>query len=284
MGFFDPVTDFAGDVAGGVKDGFNAAKDWVGDHGDDIVDGVGEALHTAAYGLQEIATAPINFNAHLVNGLTGKNILPEIELIGPSDTAKAVEDFISPVTDVIDYGDNLVMEFGHSALYAGLQQPYDGLSQLTNKIIPGADPLPQLDIIERPEDAPMWSPQWFAQKAGTAAGIAAPFLLTGGATGMIGMGSRLGRAEMALAGVNVTAESSLALRGASTVAGLGTIGFGYGFATRESEPDGNFWVNRMENGAQQMFSVGGNSPFVQIGLVPEDKPVEEPGPSADRNP
>lgn len=285
MGLFDnPVTDFVGDVAGGVKDGFNGAKDWVGDHGDDIVGGVGEALHTAAYGLQEVATAPINFNAHLVNGLTGKNILPEIELIGASDTAKAVEDFVSPVTDVLNYGDNLMMEFGHSALYSGLQMPYDGLSQLTNKIIPGADPLPQLDIIERPEDAPAWSPQWFAQKAGTAAGIAAPFFLTGGATGMIGVGSRLGRAEMALAGVNVTAESSLALRAASTATGLGTLGFGYGFATRESEPEGNFWMNRLENGAQQTFSVGGNSPFVQAGLLPGDKPPEDQEPTADRDP
>ena len=285
MGLFDnPVTDFVGDVAGGVKDGFNATKDWVGDHGDDIIDGAGEALHTAAYGLQEVATAPINFNAHLVNGLTGKNILPEFELIGASDTARAVEDFVSPVTDVVNYADNLMLEFGHSALYSGLQMPYDGLSQLANKVIPGADPLPQLDLIEKPEDAPMWSPQWFAQKAGTAAGIAAPFLMTGGASGMIGLSSRLGRAEMALAGVSVTAESSLALRAASTATGLGTIGFGYGFATRESEPDGNFWLNRLENGAQQAFSVGGNSPFVQVGLLPGDKPVEEPTRASDRQP
>lgn len=255
MGIFGTIEDFGGDAISGIKDVAGVVKDVVGESADDVANSAREALHTVAYGASVTATSPFNLNARMLNKMTGKDILPELEVIGASDTARKIGDFVEPVTDARDYIENLGGEFGHSGLYA-LQQPINGIGQIVNKVSP-VDFVPELHIIEKPEAAHTWSPVWFAQQAGMVPGTVAPLMVAGG--GMLSLGSRVGERTFAMAGVTVPQTGSTGLRIVSTLTGTASVGFGYGFVTKPSSGNDNFWVDRVESGALTVTSVGGQS-------------------------
>ncbi len=79
---------------------------------------------------------------------------------------------------------DLTVDFIQATYAAAVQDPVDGIVQLTNMATGAELSAPQ--IIERPKEAETYSASWFAQTAGTGVGIIAPIFLTGGTTSAIG--------------------------------------------------------------------------------------------------
>src|SRR5262245_1869192 len=99
-----------------------------------IEHGASEALHTAAYAGSELTAAPLNITSKVVDGVTGKSVLPELHLVDEPQTVKDVKNAFRPELDALGYAGHLGAEFGHSALYYGGQEPINGLGQLFNKV------------------------------------------------------------------------------------------------------------------------------------------------------
>lgn len=75
-----------------------------------------------------------------------------------------------------------VTEAVHSAAFSGLQQPYNGLSQLVNRVS-GKQLLPDVQVIDAPKFAEFGSTAWHAQQIGGAIGMTVPFLFVNKAVG-----------------------------------------------------------------------------------------------------
>lgn len=283
MGIFGDAAGWVGDRAedagGFVGDRAEDAGSFIGDRAEDgagfVADRAGdvkdfatgklapaglEAFRTAAWAGSEMLSSPINRSSQMLSTVTGKDI-PELHLVGKSDTVESVEDALSPVLDAKAYIDNLKGEFIHSTAYAGIQQTTDGVSQLVNKAA-GTELIPHVDIINKPEAAEKWSPEWFMQQAGTVTGTVAPVALGGS-----GLAARLGPRAMALAGVEVTAESSAGIQLASKLAGGAQVSFGYNFLMRPSEEGENFWLSRLQNGSVGAVMAGGQTALRTMGVV-----------------
>ncbi len=251
---------FLGDAAGFVGDKAKDAGGFVADRASDVKNVVTddiaptglEVFRTAAWAGSEMLASPVNHSAHMLSSITGKDV-PELHLVGKSDTVNAVEDKLAPVLNAVNYVDNLKDEFTQATAYAAVQQTVDGVSQLTNKVA-GTELIPHVDIIEKPEAAEKWSPEWLVQQGGLAVGTAAPILLGGSS-----IAARLGPRAMAMAGVEVTAESSAGVQLATKVAGSAPVSFGYNFLMRPSAQGENFWESRLTNGSIGAFLSGGQT-------------------------
>lgn len=230
---------------GFVGDALGAAKDKAGD----IADGAKEVLHTAAYIGSEAAFATSNLSAHYVNQAFGQELLPEIHLIGESETIKRVESAIEPVTNVIKTVDALEGVFLNSALHAAVQSPIDGLSQLTNEIV-GHDVIPHLELIAAPKPAEFGTPEFFAQQLGFGVGTILPFFIPGaGAAGVVGkIGEVSGLARAA-------SEGSLAARIALPVLRSSAAGAAFSL-TQPVDPNGDFWQQKFQHAAFSAVTFG----------------------------
>lgn len=138
---------------------------------------------------------------------------------------------------------SLIKDFAQSALYAGVQTPIDGITQLVNHVA-DSDVLPAVQLIDAPHQAEFGSASWHAQQVGGAAGMLVPFLavtkLTRG--GMNKMG--LTAAESA-----VGAEGLWNTRAKLAIAESGISGFIYDAALKPVAPgEGNFWEARLKHG------------------------------------
>lgn len=261
MGIFGDAANFVGDKA-------SYAAGFVGDRAEDVKDfatgtlaPVGlEAFRNAAWGSSEMLAAPLNRSAHMLSAITGKD-LPELHLVGKSDTVEAVEETLAPVINAKNYVENLGEEFVQSASYAAIQKTTDGVSQLVNKAA-GTELIPHVDLIDKPQAAEKWSPEWFMQQGGNVAGTVAPV-----AFGGAGLAARLGPRAMSLAGVEVTAQSSAGIQLASKLAGGAQVSFGYNFLMQPSEQGENFWLSRLENGSVGAILGGGQTALRTLGIV-----------------
>jgi hypothetical protein len=120
---------------------------------------------------------------------------------------------------------NVLNEALHSAAYAGLQSPVDGVSQLLN--------LPKVKMVDAPMPAEFGSTAWHAQQIGGAVGMLAPFMLVNK-----GVGSLMAK-EGAMA-------ETMSLRYKVTQAAA--AGFVYdGLMRPVQENEGNFWAARFKH-------------------------------------
>jgi hypothetical protein len=72
--------------------------------------------------------------------------------------------------------DNIVSEFLHSAAFSALQAPTNGAAELVDKSC-GTNLLPNVSLIERPQETRAFGSAWHAQQLGSIIGTTLPFLL-----------------------------------------------------------------------------------------------------------
>lgn len=137
---------------------------------------------------------------------------------------------------------SLIGEFAQSALYAGIQTPIDGITQLVNHTM-DSEVLPSVQLIDAPQQTEFGSANWHAQQVGGAAGMLLPFLAV----------SKVTRGAMTKAGFS--AESAMGARGlwnartGLAIAESGISGFVYDAALKPVAPnEGNFWQARLKHG------------------------------------
>lgn len=138
---------------------------------------------------------------------------------------------------------SLIKDFAQSALYAGVQTPIDGITQLVNHTA-DSELLPSVQLIDAPTQAEFGSASWHAQQVGGAAGMLIPFMavtkLTRG--GMNKMG-------LTAAESTVGAEGLWNARAKLAIAESGISGFIYDAALKPVAPgEGNFWEARLKHG------------------------------------
>lgn len=134
-------------------------------------------------------------------------------------------------------------DFAQSALYAGVQTPIDGITQLVNHTA-GSDVLPSVQLIDAPQEAEFGSARWHVQQVGGAAGMILPFLavskVTRGAMGKVGLTA----AESA-----VGTEGLWNARTKLAIAESSISGFVYDAALKPVQAgEGNFWEARLKHG------------------------------------
>lgn len=143
-------------------------------------------------------------------------------------------------------------EFLRSAAYTAVQMPYEGVSQVANKIA-GSTILPETEIT-RPEPAQPGSSRWLAQTAGTAVG-ALPWFMAIGKGVQLGANPFVTKLEgnaARLAGWKMS-STALATGEAALIGGI------YSGVLQPSHDLNNFWADRATNatiGAATLGSFG----------------------------
>jgi hypothetical protein len=126
--------------------------------------------------------------------------------------------------------ERLVTEFLHSAVYAALQEPVKGVSQLVDHVA-GTNLEQKVTIMSKPEGG-SGTGDWMAQQLGGAAGMLVPFLLV-----KSGVGAVMGESIKGTEGI---ASLGMSLKEA------GLTGFAYDSLLKPTDANAtnNFWVAR----------------------------------------
>jgi hypothetical protein len=131
-----------------------------------------------------------------------------------------------------DENRNAARELLHSAAYAGLQAPIEGVSQLVNHVS-GSKVIPDFHIVDAPKAAEFGSVAWHAQQFG-------------GAVGMIGSFYAVNKGVGAVMAKPASAAEAASLRFKVTQAA--SSGFVYDGLMRPVHADeGNFWLARAKH-------------------------------------
>ncbi|MBX9694690.1 MAG: hypothetical protein K2Z81_20045, partial [Cyanobacteria bacterium] len=151
---------------------------------------------------------------------------------------------ISAQMECADTKEPFVVQMGRSALVSGVQQPLQGLAQLSDRLT-GLELLPKLHFIEEPNPAEFGSSAWHAQTIGSSIGLVLPFLIC----------------RRAVFGVSRSAGKSLLSSRAAIGVSLkeaAVSGFVVDSLTKPVEEDEGFWQKRMMNG------LGGAASFTAL--------------------
>ncbi len=156
------------------------------------------------------------------------------------------EQFPGAVKTDTSLGD-LIEEFGHAALYSGIQAPVQGLTQLVDSKL-----AEQLTFIPPPEEAPFLSSRWHAQQAGSATGMLLPFMATRRTMKECGLSIAARHQSHFLRGGELIARSNKLL-----VADGAATGFACDFLMQPvSGQEGNFWMARTKHGITGSLTMG----------------------------
>ncbi len=135
--------------------------------------------------------------------------------------------------------DSLPIEFARAAVYAGAQEPINGVVQLVDKVA-GTHFLPKLQFIDPCEKAEFGSAKWHTQQFGGMLGVSLNMIYLHKAVG--GMSNLMaGKLENTAAN-----QGALAFRTVLDAAGTGLIHNGL-FRPVDKE-EGNFYAARLKNG------------------------------------
>lgn len=129
---------------------------------------------------------------------------------------------------------DLGVDFMHSAVYAGIQAPLTGATQLIDQVA-GTHLDKSVSFIDAPEHAQFGTADWHAQQLGGALGTVLPFLVV-----HKGMSAALG-------------DSALMSSPIAQGAGSGLV---FGSVFQPSETGQNFWTSRLKNGVGSGVTFG----------------------------
>lgn len=129
---------------------------------------------------------------------------------------------------------DLSVDFMHSAVYAGIQSPLTGATQLIDQVA-GTHLDKAVSFIEAPEHAKFGSADWHAQQLGSALGTVLPFLAV-----HKGLSATLG-------------ETAIMSNPIAQGAGSGLV---FGSIFQPTESGENFWSSRLKNGVVSGVTFG----------------------------
>jgi|AGTN01.2.fsa_nt_gi hypothetical protein len=93
----------------------------------------------------------------------------------------------------------LIESFGTSFVYSALEQPYEGVREYVNHVLP-FDVLPAVHLVDPPKQAEFGSAEWHAQTLGAGVGMIIPFALLKGTISRSGGALSLGKGALYTAG------------------------------------------------------------------------------------
>lgn len=165
------------------------------------------------------------------------SISPNASNLGLADTNQASLDLLH------NSSPGILESFGTAFVYSGVQEPYQGVRELVNRVV-SKNILPEVHIVDRPPEMKFGSVAWHAQAIGSGMGMLAPLALL---KGSVGRG----------AGTLSLAAEGLPLAGrAGRIAALKTpileslaMGAAYEGLLKPVGDVDNFWQQRAINGA-----------------------------------
>ncbi len=129
---------------------------------------------------------------------------------------------------------DLGLDFGHAAIYSGIQAPLTGVTQLIDEVA-DTDLAKSLSFISAPEQAKFGSADWHAQQLGGALGTVIPFLA-------VHKGMSAAFADTALL--------------SDPISQAATSGLIFGSVFQPSNHGDNFWSSRLKNGVSTGITFG----------------------------
>jgi hypothetical protein len=150
----------------------------------------------------------------------------------------------SKVTSVAHTAEHLAAETGEAALYAAVQEPVNGLTQLANHIskpLTGYT-LPTLHLVDAPPPAKPGSADYYAEAVGTGLGRAADYAALALGLEAVGVTAAAGGALSSLF------ESPVAATLATSFGKAAVTGAIYGFAIMPAKDESHFWKERTVDG------------------------------------
>ena len=163
--------------------------------------------------------------------------------------------FESKVSSAAHTVGHLAKETGEAALYAAVQEPINGITQLANHIskpLTGYT-LPHLDLVAPPPAAKAGSADYYAEAVGTGLGRAADYAALALGLEAVGVTAAAGAVAGSLF------ETPLAATLATSFGKAAVTGAVYGFAVLPAKNDSHFWKDRTIDGLGWAAGAGASS-------------------------
>lgn len=181
--------------------------------------------------------------------------------MSPPPSKPLLEGVLSSMNDC---GLTLPADFTRSLVYSAVDSPLQGSTQLWNHV-ENQNLAPPLELVNAPqEEKDVWTWRWHVQQAGSAIGMALPFMLV---RGTLGLGGKAITSSARYLGMAKTVRllEGPSLEALLPIANAAASGYLYDFAfTSVTKEDGDFWAARRRNalngaltfGSQQAISAG----------------------------